>query len=132
VTYLFSPRAPIADSKGMMTPDTKSTKKSLRATLADLSALHGAPGFEQPLVKYFQRHVVGLADRVDVDRYGNVTATKNGRQPHPRLIDMPRPRSVIGQEFERYRAHFIERLRAEVARAFEEQEFVEMLDTRIK
>ncbi len=47
-------------------------------------------------------------------------------------IDMPRPRSVIGAEFERYRAHFIERLRAEVARAFEEQELVEMLDTRIK
>ena len=28
--------------------------------------------------------------------------------------------------------HFVERLRAEVARAFEEQELVEMLDTRIK
>ena len=40
--------------------------------------------------------------------------------------------SVIGPEFERYRAHFVERLRAEVARAFEEQELVEMLDTRIK
>src|SRR3989442_819166 len=47
-------------------------------------------------------------------------------------IDMSRPRSVIGREFERYRAHFVERLRAEVARAFEEQELVEMLDTHIK
>jgi NitT/TauT family transport system ATP-binding protein len=47
-------------------------------------------------------------------------------------IDTPRPRSVIGAEFERHRAHFIDRLRAEVAKAFEEQELVEMLDTRIK
>ena len=50
----------------------KSTKEGLRATLADLTALHGAPGFEQPLVQYFQRRVAGLADRVDTDRYGNV------------------------------------------------------------
>ena len=69
----------------MTPPDTKSTKEGLRATLADLTALHGASGFEQPLVKYFQRRVAGLADRVDVDGYGNVTAAKNGRQPHPRL-----------------------------------------------
>ena len=47
-------------------------------------------------------------------------------------IDMPRPRSVIGVEFVRHRAHFIDRLRDEVAKAFEEQELVEMLDTRIK
>jgi len=41
------------------------------------------------------------------------------------------PRSVIGPEFERYRAHFGRAAPAEVARAFEEQELVEMLDTRI-
>ena len=44
----------------MTPPDTKSTKEGLRATLADLTTLHGAPGFEQPLVKYFQRRVAGL------------------------------------------------------------------------
>jgi len=71
----------------MTVPETpKSTREGLRATLADLTALHGAPGFEQPLVKYFQRRVAGLADRVEIDRYGNVTATKDGRQPHPRLM----------------------------------------------
>jgi putative aminopeptidase len=64
----------------------RNTREGLRATLADLTALHGAPGFEQPLVKYFQRRVAGLADRVETDRYGNVTATKDGRQPHPRLM----------------------------------------------
>jgi putative aminopeptidase FrvX len=70
----------------MTAPDAKSTKDGLRATLADLTALHGAPGFEQPLVKYFQRRVAGLADTVEVDRYGNVTATKNGVRSRPRLM----------------------------------------------
>lgn len=61
-------------------------KEGLRATLAELAALHGAPGFEQPLVAYFQAHAGPLADRVEVDRYGNVTATKEGRQARPRLM----------------------------------------------
>jgi len=60
-----------------------------------------------------------------------VLTARPGRVLDSVPIDMPRPRSVIGPEFERYRAHFVERLRAEVARAFEEQELVEMLDTRI-
>ena len=67
-----------------------------------------------------------LADRVIV-----LTA-RPGRVLDSVPIGMARPRSVIGGEFERYRAHFVERLRSEVARAFEEQELVEMLDTRIK
>ena len=69
---------------------------------------------------------VYLADRVVV-----LTA-RPGRVLDSVPIDIPRPRSVIGAEFERHRAHFIDRLRAEVAKAFEEQELVEMLDTRIK
>jgi NitT/TauT family transport system ATP-binding protein len=69
---------------------------------------------------------VYLADRVIV-----LTA-RPGRMLDSVAIEMPRPRSVIGDEFERHRAHFIDRLRSEVAKAFEEQELVEMLDTRIK
>jgi len=69
---------------------------------------------------------VYLADRVIV-----LTA-RPGRVLDSMPIDMARPRSVIGEEFERYRAHFVGRLREEVARAFQEQELVEMLDTRIK
>jgi NitT/TauT family transport system ATP-binding protein len=44
---------------------------------------------------------------------------------------MPRPPNVIGEDFERYRALFVERLRLEVTKAFQEQELAEMLDTRI-
>ena len=61
-------------------------KDALRETLRDLVALHGVSGFEQSLVQYFRQRVNGLADAVDVDRYGNVTATRRGRQDHPRLM----------------------------------------------
>src|SRR5215468_11236861 len=61
-------------------------KDALRDTLRDLVALHGAPGFEQSLVQYFRQRVAGLADTVETDRYGNVTATRRGRQDRPRLM----------------------------------------------
>ena len=66
--------------------DLSSTKDGLRATLRDLLALHGAPGFEQGPVAYFQKRVTSLADTVETDRYGNVTATRQGRYEHPRLM----------------------------------------------
>ena len=61
-------------------------KDALRETLRDLVALHGVSGFEQSLVQYFRQRVTGLADAVDVDRYGNVTATRRGRQDRPVLM----------------------------------------------
>ena len=64
----------------------KAIKDALRDTLKDLVALHGAPGFEQSLVQYFRRRVEPLVDAVEVDRYGNVTATRRGRQDRPRLM----------------------------------------------
>jgi NitT/TauT family transport system ATP-binding protein len=69
---------------------------------------------------------VYLADRVII-----LTA-RPGRLLDSVTIDMPRPRNVISEDFERYRALFVERLRAEVTKAFREQELAEMLDTRIK
>ena len=69
---------------------------------------------------------VYLADRVII-----LTA-RPGRLLDSVSIDIPRPRHVISEEFERYRAFFVERLRAEVTKAFQEQELAEMLDTRIK
>src|SRR5262249_24905506 len=64
----------------------KAMKDALRDTLKDLVALHGAPGFEQSLVQYFRQRVESLVDAVEVDRYGNVTATRRGRQDRPRLM----------------------------------------------
>jgi NitT/TauT family transport system ATP-binding protein len=69
---------------------------------------------------------VYLADRVII-----LTA-RPGRPLDSVSIDMPRPRNVISDSFERYRALFVERLRAEVTKAFQEQELAEMLGTRIK
>jgi NitT/TauT family transport system ATP-binding protein len=69
---------------------------------------------------------VYLADRVII-----LTA-RPGRLLDNVAVDMPRPRHVVGADFERYRALFVERLRAEVTKAFQEQELAEMLDTRIK
>jgi NitT/TauT family transport system ATP-binding protein len=69
---------------------------------------------------------VYLADRVII-----LTA-RPGRVLESVDISMPRPRDVISSEFERHRAMFIEHLRAEVTKAFAEQELAEMLDTRIK
>lgn len=66
--------------------DLQSTKDGIRASLRDLVALHGAPGFEQSPVAYFKKRVTEMADTVDVDRYGNVTAVKRGRHEHPRLM----------------------------------------------
>jgi NitT/TauT family transport system ATP-binding protein len=69
---------------------------------------------------------VYLADRVII-----LTA-RPGRLLDSVNIDMSRPRNIISPEFERYRGLFVERLRAEVTKAFQEQELAEMLDTRIK
>jgi NitT/TauT family transport system ATP-binding protein len=59
---------------------------------------------------------VYLADRVII-----LTA-RPGRLLDSVSTDTPRPRHVIGADFERYRAMFVERLRAEVTKAFQEQE----------
>jgi len=66
--------------------DLTATKDGLRATLRDLCALHGAPGFEQAPVAYFQKRASAIAEGVEIDRYGNVTAVRRGRHEHPRLM----------------------------------------------
>jgi NitT/TauT family transport system ATP-binding protein len=69
---------------------------------------------------------VYLADRVLI-----LTANP-GRVLEMIPIDMERPRDMMGKGFEYHRNLFVEHLRSEVVRAFEEQELAEMLDTRIK
>jgi endoglucanase len=62
------------------------TKAELKTTLRDLSALHGISGFEQAVVRYTRDRVAGLVDEFDLDRYGNITATKRGRHKNPVLM----------------------------------------------
>jgi endoglucanase len=66
--------------------DVAEIKRGLRASLRELVALHGVSGFEQSVVEYFQKRVADLADHVEVDRYGNVTALKRGHHDRPRLM----------------------------------------------
>ena len=99
------------------------TRYQMQSFLLDI--WHGT-GKTVVFVTHHIDEAVYLADRVVV-----LTA-RPGRVLDNVSIDMPRPRSVVDEAFERYRAMLVERLRAEVARAFQEQELVEMLDTRIK
>lgn len=69
-----------------MSADLQRTKDGIREKLRDLVALHGAPGFEQNVVAYFRDRTRALADSVDVDRYGNVTAVRRGRTEQRRLM----------------------------------------------
>jgi putative aminopeptidase FrvX len=61
-------------------------KEGLRKTLRDLSGLHGVSGFEQAVVRYTRERFSALVKQVDTDSYGNVTATKQGRQQAPVLM----------------------------------------------
>jgi len=99
------------------------TRYQMQSFLLDI--WHGS-GKTVVFVTHHIDEAVYLADRV------MVLTARPGRVLDTVAIDMPRPRSVVGEAFERYRAMLVERLRAEVARAFQEQELVEMLDTRIK
>lgn len=69
---------------------------------------------------------VYLADRVLI-----LTANP-GRTLAMVPVDMPRPRDMMSKGFEYHRNLFVDHLRSEVVKAFEEQELAEMLDTRIK
>lgn len=68
---------------------------------------------------------VYLADRVLI-----LTANP-GRMLEIVSVNMSRPRDLVSKAFEYHRNLFVEHLRSEVLRAFEEQELSEMLDTRI-
>jgi NitT/TauT family transport system ATP-binding protein len=99
------------------------TRFQMQSFLLDI--WHGS-GKTVVFVTHHIDEAVYLADRVVI-----LTA-RPGRVLDSVSIAMPHPRDVISAEFERYRATFVERLRAEVTKAFQEQELAEMLDTRIK
>src|SRR3954470_9123327 len=51
---------------------------ALRADLAELTALHGPSGVEQPVIARLRDLFAPLADGVAVDHMGNLTATLEG------------------------------------------------------
>jgi endoglucanase len=59
---------------------------SLRADLAELTALHGPSGSEQPVISRLRDLFVPLADRVAVDHMGNLTATTDGPSGTPHVV----------------------------------------------
>ena len=61
-------------------------KESLKSTLAELTAIDGVAGFEQDVVQHLQGAFAGLADRVEVDRMGNLYATREGDANGPSLM----------------------------------------------
>ena len=54
--------------------------------IRELSALHGVSGAEQPVVRYLRDALQGLTDACEVDHWGNIIATKRGRDESFRLI----------------------------------------------
>ena len=65
---------------------TDSIKDIFREELRILTALDGAPGFEQAVVAYLRDAFLPLADSVEVDSMGNLYALRKGRQSSPRLV----------------------------------------------
>ncbi|HVC80487.1 MAG TPA: M42 family metallopeptidase [Chloroflexota bacterium] len=59
---------------------------SLRADLAELTALHGPSGAEQPVIARLRDLFEPLVDRVAVDHMGNLTATKDGPHGAPHIV----------------------------------------------
>lgn len=61
-------------------------KESLRKTLSELTALDGVSGFEQDVVAYLKTAFAEVADEVEIDRMGNLYATRRGASQRPRLM----------------------------------------------
>jgi putative aminopeptidase len=59
---------------------------TLRADLAELTALHAAPGAEQPVIARLRELFRPLVDSVSVDHMGNLTATREGTQGGPYVV----------------------------------------------
>ncbi len=102
----------------------------------DAQTRHKMQGFLLDLWQETGKTVVFVTHHIDeavylADRVIILTA-RPGRLLDSVSIDMPRPREVASADFERHRGMFLSYLRSEVNKAFEEQELVEMLDTRIK
>ena len=60
--------------------------ETLRADLADLTALHAPSGSEQPVIARLRDLFTPLVDEVAVDHMGNLTATREGPANSPHVV----------------------------------------------
>ncbi|HBK86622.1 MAG TPA: cellulase [Firmicutes bacterium] len=61
-------------------------KQELKQMLAELTAITGLAGQEQQVVKHLLELLSPLADQIEVDGFGNISAVKRGNRPGPRLM----------------------------------------------
>jgi endoglucanase len=60
--------------------------EALRTDLAELTALHGPSGAEQPVIKRLRDLFTPLVDAVTVDHMGNLTALRDGPESGPHVV----------------------------------------------
>jgi len=58
-------------------------KEKIRKLMTELTAISGPAGFEKEVVLYLRDKVKGLADSVELDAFGNITAVKKGSSDRP-------------------------------------------------
>ena len=61
-------------------------KDALRQLLREMASCHAVAGFEREMVLYLRDALAPVADEVDVDHYGNVTAVRHGDPAGPSLM----------------------------------------------
>ncbi|MCL6450745.1 MAG: M42 family metallopeptidase [Acetobacteraceae bacterium] len=71
---------------GTGTLDREEGLKRLVGTLEGLCALDGPAGFEQPVISRLEEEFRPLSDRVELDRFGNLYALRQGAGRAPRLM----------------------------------------------
>jgi len=76
---------PMAPGTEQMWTDD-SVKLRLKELLAQLTALPGVSGFEEPVAGYLVPRLRGCADEVTVDAMGNVYALRRGAKPGPTIM----------------------------------------------
>ena len=59
---------------------------TLRADLAELTALHAPSGAEQPVIARLRDKFTPLVDHVHIDHMGNLTATREGPPDTPHIV----------------------------------------------
>lgn len=69
-----------------MTSENHNLIATLRADLAELTALHAPSGAEQPVIARLRNLFTPLVDHIHIDHMGNLTATREGPPDAPHIV----------------------------------------------